>query len=121
MTQHAHAAETVSRCFCARNAAHFAHLKTKRYATHVALQEFYEGVVEAADAFAEAYQGVFGVISSYPACDTPSGELAPIKELREWLVENRAKAARGQRELENLIDEITAVCDRAIYKVVHLS
>ncbi len=47
--------------------------------------------------------------------------MSPIKELREWLVENRAAVARGQRELENLVDEITTVCDRAIYKIVNLS
>jgi phenylpyruvate tautomerase PptA (4-oxalocrotonate tautomerase family) len=117
---HADAAELVARCFSARTAAHFAHLKTKKYATHVALSEFYTDVVGATDIFAEAYQGVFGVIPSYPACDLHTGELTPIKELREWLAENRAKAARGQRELENLIDEITAVCDRAIYKIVNL-
>lgn len=117
-----HAApELIARCFAARTAAHLAHLRCKSYACHVALQEFYEAVVDKADAFAECYQGVFGVIPSYPATPLPAGELGPIKELREWLVENRAKAARGQRELENLIDEITAVCDRAIYKIVNLS
>jgi Family of unknown function (DUF5856) len=114
------AAELVARCFAARTAAHYAHLKTKKYACHVALGEFYDGVIDAADAFIECYQGVFGVITSYPDVPLPAGELGPIKELREWLVENRAKVARGQRELENLVDEITAVCDRAIYKIVNL-
>lgn len=112
--------ELIARCFAARTAAHFAHLKTKSYATHVALNEFYDGVVERADEFAEAYQGVFGKITSYPNVPVPSGELGPVKDLRDWLVENRGKAARGQRELENLLDEITALCDRTIYKLVNL-
>lgn len=112
--------ELIARCFAARTAAHFAHLKTKKYATHVALNEFYDGVVDLADGFAEAYQGVFGVITSYPNVPVPAGELGPVKELRDWLVENRGKAARGQRELENLLDEITALCDRTIYKLVNL-
>jgi hypothetical protein len=115
------AAELVARCFAARTAAHFAHLKTKHYACHVALGEFYDSIVDATDAFIECYQGVFGVIPTYPDVPLPAGEVGPIKELREWLVENRAKAARGQRELENLVDEITAVCDRAIYKIVNLA
>lgn len=118
---HDAAAQLISRCFAARTAAHIAHLKTKHYACHVALNEFYDGVIDAVDEFAECYQGVFGVIPSYPNCMCSSGELTPIKELREWLVENRAKVARDQRELENLVDEITAVCDRAIYKIVNLS
>jgi hypothetical protein len=115
------AAELVARCFAARTAAHFAHLKSKGYACHMALNEFYDSIVDVTDSFIECYQGVFGVISSYPDVPLPSGELSPIKELREWLVENRAAVARGQRELENLIDEITTVCDRAIYKIVNLS
>jgi hypothetical protein len=118
---HAAAAELIVRCFCARTAAHLAHLKSRKYATHIALNEFYEAIVDAVDEFAECYQGVFGVITTYPPCDDVQGELTPIKELREWVVEHRVKAARGQRELENLIDEITAVCDRAIYKIVNLS
>lgn len=117
---HKAAAELIARCFDARTAAHIAHLKAKKYACHVALNEFYDGVIDAVDEFAECYQGVFGVIPSYPTVPATAGELTPIKELREWLVENRADAARGQRELENLIDEITAVCDRAIYKIVNL-
>lgn len=115
------APELIARCFAARTAAHLAHLKTKSYACHIALNEFYDAVIDKADAFAECYQGVFGVISSYPSVPLPVGELGPIKELREWLVKHRADAARGQRELENLIDETTAVCDRAIYKIVNLS
>lgn len=117
---HQHAAELITRCFAARTAAHLAHLKTKKYATHVALGEFYDGVVGAADSFAECYQGVFGVITSYPDSPVPAGELGPVKELRDWLVEHRGHAARGQRELENLLDEITALCDRTIYKLVNL-
>lgn len=115
------AAELIARCFAVRTASHFAHLKTKHYACHVALNEFYDGLVGLVDAFAECYQGVFGVIPSYLDVTVPSGELTPIKELREWLVAHRSAAAQGQRELENLIDEITAHCDRAIYKIVNLS
>lgn len=114
------AAELVARCFAARTAAHMAHLKTKSYATHVALNEFYDAVVDLADAFAECYQGVYGVIESYPACEICTGELRPVKELRDWLAENRAKASEGQSELGNLIDEISALCDRTIYKLVNL-
>lgn len=115
------APELVARCFAARTAAHFAHLKTRGYACHVALNEFYDSIVDATDGFIECYQGVFGIIASYPDVPLPSGELGPIKELREWIAENRDAIARGQRELENLIDEITTVCDRAIYKIVNLS
>jgi DNA-binding ferritin-like protein len=114
------AADLIARCFAARTAAHIAHLRTKSFAAHKALEDFYEGIVDRTDTFAEAYQGVFGVIESYPDCEICKGELKPIKELREWLVQNRTKVAQGQRELENLIDEISALCDSTIYKLVNL-
>ena len=114
------AAELVARCFAARTAAHFAHLRTKSYASHMALQGFYEDILDSADEFIECYQGVYGVVSSFPALPMPTGELLPIKELLDWLHDNRAAASGGQPELGNLIDVISAVCDRAIYKLVNL-
>ncbi len=114
------APELIARCFAARTASHLAHLTTRSYAAHVALQGFYEGIIDPVDAFAECYQGVYGVFSGFPSVSVPKGELLPIKELRDWLASNREKAGRGQPELENLLDEITTVCDRAIYKLVNL-
>lgn len=114
------AAELVARCFAARTAAHFAHFKTGSYAAHVALEAFYTDLLPATDEFAECYAGVFGKFTSFPTCELCSGEVMPVKELRDWVVKNREKAAQGNRELENLIDNITAVCDRAVYKLVNL-
>jgi hypothetical protein len=113
-------AELIMRCFEARTAAHIAHLQTKSYAAHKALEGFYDGIIGLTDAYAEAYQGVYGVIASYPEVKCPKGELTPVKELREWLATNRADLARGQSELGNLVDEITALCDSTIYKLVNL-
>jgi hypothetical protein len=114
------AAELVMRCFNARTSSHIAHLQTKSYAEHMALNAFYDDVIDATDEFAECYQGVFGVIDKYPELPCEHGALKPIYSLRKWLAEHRSAVAAGQRELENLIDEISAVCDRAIYKLVNL-
>jgi hypothetical protein len=115
------AAELVARVFAVRTAAHFAHLTTKSYAQHVALEAFYEDVIDKADAFIECFQGVFGPVKNFPDVPLPKGGLAPIAELREWLHSNRTGVCKGQRELENLVDEITSVCDRAIYKLTQLA
>jgi len=114
------ATELVARCFAARTAAHFAHLITRSYARHVALGEFYDGIVDKADAFIECFQGVYGPVKAFPDVKATPGEVTPIKELRDWLQKNRAAASGGQSELANLIDEATAVCDRALYKLVNL-
>lgn len=114
------AAELVARCFAARTAAHFAHLRTKSYAAHMALQGFYEDVLDATDEFIECYQGVYGVVDGFPVVPAPTGEVLPIKTLRDWLHDNRSAVSKGQPELGNLVDVISGVCDRAIYKLVNL-
>lgn len=114
------AAELVARCFAARTAAHFAHLSTKSYAAHMALEGFYKDIIDAADEFCECYQGCYGLLGEFPAVPLPKGELTPIKALREFASSNRTAASRGMTELGNLIDEILAVCDRAIYKLTYL-
>ena len=50
--------------FLGRDVAHSVHLNTRSYAKHKALQKFYNGVVDLADKFAEAYQGRHGLIGA---------------------------------------------------------
>ena len=48
-------ADFVGTLFLARDVAHSVHLNTRSYAKHVALNEFYDSIVDLADKFAEAY------------------------------------------------------------------
>lgn len=111
-------AELVARCFAARTAGHILHLKTRSYAQHVALNEFYTRIGDAADEFAEAYQGVYSLLE-IPALRPPtlSDPVALVTELREWTAEHRAACAGDSTELGNIIDELLHVCDRALYKL----
>ena len=49
--------ELIAILFLAREIAHREHLKTRSFAAHMALNEFYNDIVERADAIAESYQG----------------------------------------------------------------
>lgn len=111
-------AELVARCFAARTAAQFAHFMTKSYAEHVALNEFYDAIVEAADTFAECHMGVEGQFKSFPDVPAPKGTpLQILEELHTWVADNRAACADGSTELANLIDEILSTIDRSYYKL----
>jgi hypothetical protein len=115
------AAELVTRLFHARTNSHLQHLMTRSYATHKALNDFYDGVVPLADIFAEAYQGVYGLLPSYPA--EYKQELDPLPMLvglRKWIDENRGKITE-RRELQNVIDEILNLVDGTVYKLRFLS
>lgn len=117
------AGELIQRCFAARTATHIAHLRTRSYAAHVALNEFYDAIVELADRFAETYQGQFGLITEWPSAEVPDTSVDTVKtitELRDWSIEYREACAKGNTSLENIIDEVTAQCSRSIYKLTNL-
>jgi hypothetical protein len=116
-------AELVMRCFEARTQAHVAHLTTNSYAEHKALDEFYNGIVDLADSFAEAAQGRYGLLK-YPASSPKVGDRSHPEsiptELRQWIDGHRDECTK-HRELQNLIDEILHLCDSTIYKLQQLS
>ena len=55
-------ADFVGTLFLARDVAHSVHLNTRSFAKHMALNTFYDEIIELADKFAEAYQGRHGLI-----------------------------------------------------------
>jgi len=114
-------AELVARCFAARTAAHFAHFTTRSYAAHVALNEFYDAIVDAADTFAECHMGVEGPFKSFPNVPVPTGEPVDwLLDLHRWIKAHRTECADGSTELANLIDEILSVIDKSFYKLKFL-
>lgn len=115
-------AELIARCFDARTVTHFAHLKSRSYAEHMALGEFYDAIAEAADRFAECHMGVEGLVTEYPAIkpDTAAAPMAYLTNLHDWITKHRTECADGSTELANLIDEILATIDRTYYKLKFL-
>ena len=55
-------AEFVGMMFLGRDVAHSVHLNTRSFSKHMALGTFYDGIIDLADKFAEAYQGKHGLI-----------------------------------------------------------
>lgn len=114
-------AELIQRCFDARTMAHQHHLKTTSFAQHKALEDFYSEIVDLADSFAEAYQGQYGLITSYPASTAkPFGTpVAMLKDFVGWVSTNRAKCC-DETHLQNIIDEIVALAYSTLYKLENL-
>ena len=114
------AATLIAMCFEARNKAHIAHLQTKSFAQHKALNEFYDGIIGLADTFAESFQGRFGIISKYPSVTSNTDGIAMVIALRKWIDENR-KDCGSFSEIQNEIDNIVNLCNSTIYKLQNLS
>ena len=113
------ASELVYRCFHARTNAHILHLSTRSYAAHKALNEFYDEIVDLTDAFAEAYQGDYGLIPfTTLKYSFQSEPLAMLDELSEWIGANRDKVCdEDDTYLQNIIDEIVALIRGTQYKL----
>lgn len=116
--------ELISRVFCTRNIAHIAHWKTKSYAEHVALGDFYDGVIDIIDKLVEAYQGSFGIIKEIPEEDDSMYDMEILDLLQEdakWVNKHRSEIAKKVASLENIVDELTDLYLTTIYKLKFLS
>lgn len=107
------------RLFHARTNAHILHLKTRSYAAHIALQEFYDGIIPLVDKLAEVYQGAHGLIEDYPPKYTPySDALELMDDLLDAIEDCRSKDISDEdTQLQNIIDEIVALVNTTTYKL----
>lgn len=113
----------VSELFSVRDKAHQLHLQTKSFSQHVALGDFYDGVLELADSIAETVQGKYGVMEPVVSM-TMIGDDAKafIATFTTWL-DNVAHSCVPAEDsfLHNLIDEVQALAYRTKYKLDNLA
>ena len=117
-------ADFVGMLFLARDVTHSVHLNTRSYAKHKALGKFYTGVVDLADAFAEAYQGRHGLIG--PITLMSAKKTSNVVEfLQDQLAEieaNRHKFCdESDSAIQNIIDEIISLYLSTLYKLRFLA
>jgi hypothetical protein len=118
------AAEFVGMMFLARDVAHSVHLNTRSYAKHVALNTFYDEIVDLADKFAEAYQGRHGLIG--PISLMNAKNTANILDFLQGQIEEIDKCRyevcdKTDTPLQNIIDEIVGLYLSTVYKLKFLA
>jgi DNA-binding ferritin-like protein len=93
------------------------------HAAHLALEAYYEGVIEHIDEIVEVYQGQYGLIEGYDQIatdETRSKEkLEYFKEVVEFVKRERTCIKQEDTHLHNLIDEVVALLYRTIYKLTY--
>ena len=118
------AADFVGILFLARDVTHSVHLNTRSYSKHKALNKFYDEIIEAADDFAEAYQGrhgLIGPISLMSAKKTSNviefleGQLAEIESVRYDVCD------KTDTSMQQLIDNIVQLYLSTLYKLRFLA
>lgn len=98
------------------------HLRTAKYAKHIALNEFYEDMPEKVDALIEAWMGVNGKkIKGYENIlqSANMNTLTYLKELKK-IAKQGYELMGGEKELEALLDDIVELIDSTLYKVKEL-
>ena len=108
--------------FLSREIAHREHLRTRSYAQHMALGDFYDSIVDAADAIAEAYQGRRGLIDEIPFLQPATGDIIDALERQLAAIEKIRYTAVPKEDtaIQNLIDEAVALHLSALYKLRNL-
>jgi hypothetical protein len=104
--------------------AHFMHLQTDSYAKHVALNEFYDAIVDLADKFAEAYQGKYGLIGpiALMSAKKTSNVVEFLQDQADEIEKVRYDVVDKEcTPLQNIIDEIVGQYYSTLYKLKFLA
>lgn len=106
--------------FLSRTVAHQLHLKTDSYAKHVALNTFYDEIVDHADGIAEQWQGEQEELLDIPtlAAKDATDPLKYLKETLKWIESNRYEAFdKTDTSIQNDIDNVVKLFRSTIYKL----
>jgi hypothetical protein len=118
------AAQLIGLLFLGRNVAHSVHLNTRSYSKHVALNTFYDSVIDVADAFAEAYQGRHGLIGpiAIPAAKKTTNIIEFLQGQLEEIEKGRYEVCdKEDSSLQQLIDNIVELYLTTLYKLRFLA
>jgi DNA-binding ferritin-like protein len=99
---------------------HFFHWSTDSYAKHIALAEYYDGVVPLVDQYAEAYMGKYGKFTAFSSVyHQPKEPVKYLESLQNFVADARQDLPQDS-ELQNLIDEIADLINTTTYKLKFL-
>lgn len=105
-----------------RNQVHIYHLQTESYAAHVALQGYYEGIVDLIDGIVESYQGRYGILRGYKMAGTikEDGNAIMYFEGLCKFVETIRTQLPQDSYIQNQVDEVVALIESTKYKLKFL-
>ncbi len=118
------AAQLIGLLFLGRNVAHSVHLSTRSFSKHMALNTFYDEIIDRADAFAEAYQGRHGLIGpiAIPASKKTANIIEFLQEQLDEIEKGRYEVVdKADSSLQQLIDNIVELYLSTLYKLRFLA
>jgi oligoribonuclease (3'-5' exoribonuclease) len=114
--------ELISKVFTTRNLLHFAHWNTNSFASHMALGDLYDQIVEDIDEIVETFQGKYGLIDELTTAQAslPNDITSHVKDEAKWVESNRSKIAGNDTAIENLVDTLLGHYHKTVYKLENL-
>jgi len=111
----------VSTLMASRTQAHIFHLQTPSFAAHMALQGYYDGIIDLVDGFVESYQGKYGIVTGYgnialqeyQSCEA----MIMYFETLCMFIEKSREMITPDSYLQNQIDTIVELIKSTIYKL----
>ena len=111
----------VSTLMASRTQAHIFHLQTPSFAAHMALQGYYDGIIDLVDGFVESYQGKYGIVKGYgnialqeyQSCEA----IIMYFETLCMFIEKSREMITPDSYLQNQIDTIVELIKSTIYKL----
>ncbi len=112
----------INKLFEARQTAHNEHLRTKKYSAHKALQGFYEDINDKIDEIVEVYQGEYGLIEFATEIKVQQTDIIQYLESVAKMLKNANAALKDSHShYKNILDEMTAITYRTVYKLKFLN
>ena len=109
--------------FQIRDQIHLKHLRVSgpgSYAQHVALNEFYDGILDLTDGLIESYQGKYGIINIVIKESKDVDAISLLKELVSLTDGGGAYKMFKETFLQNEVDEISKLTYQTLYKLQNL-
>lgn len=113
-----------SKLFESREMAHIYHLQIQgegSYAGHIALNDYYDGILDLIDTLIEVYQGQYDIIENYdiinPDITLSKDKIDYFIELADFIKNNKNCILPEDTHLLSIVDEVLILIYKTLYKL----
>lgn len=112
--------EFIGELFQIRDKIHLAHLSSKSYSEHKALNEFYEELLDIIDSLVESIQGKYNILSISIRESSNDSSLELISKFVKTIDGGSSYNIFNESWIKNQLDELSTLCYKTIYKLKNL-
>lgn len=120
--------ELINKLFESRIQANVYHLQSSEYARHIALEEYYSGILPIIDELVEVWQGQYGellkgydIIKELDENESRDNVIEYFKNIFDWIVDNRNDIIdQKDVHLQAILDDAVNLGFKTIYKLTFL-